>query len=35
MGVSISEIKTRSGKDAAAEFGAFFDWFYAKIAGDK
>ena len=35
MGVSISEIKTRSGKDAAAEFAAFFDWFYAKITGDK
>ena len=35
MGVSISQIKTRSGKDASAEFGAFFVWFYAKITGDK
>ena len=33
-GTALSEIRTRSGKEAAAEFGAFFDWFYAKIDGD-
>lgn len=33
-GVSLTEIKTRSGREAAAEFGAFFDWFYAKITGE-
>ncbi|MFK7944161.1 MAG: ParA family protein [Paracoccaceae bacterium] len=33
-GVSLAEIKTRSGREAAAEFGAFFDWFYAKITGE-
>ncbi|WP_282129930.1 ParA family protein [Roseobacter litoralis] len=33
-GTALSEIKTRSGKEAAAEFGAFFDWFYAKIDGE-
>ncbi len=33
-GVSLTQIKTRSGREAAAEFGAFFDWFYAKITGE-
>lgn len=33
-GTALSEIRTRSGKEAAAEFGAFFDWFYAKIDRD-
>ena len=27
-GVSLTEIKTRSGREAVAEFTAFFDWFY-------
>lgn len=33
-GVSLAEIKTRSGWEAAAEFGAFFEWFYAKVTGE-
>ncbi len=33
-GVSLADIKTRSGREAAAEFGAFFIWFYAKITGE-
>jgi len=33
-GVSLAEINTRSGKEAAEEFSAFFDWFYAKITGE-
>lgn len=33
-GVSLAEIKTRSGREAAAEFGAFFEWFYAKVTGE-
>lgn len=34
-GVSLAEVKTRSGREAAAEFGAFFDWFYVKIKGER
>lgn len=33
-GVSLADIKTCSGREAAAEFGAFFDWFYAKVTGE-
>lgn len=33
-GTALSGIRTRSGKEAAAEFGAFFEWFYAKIDGE-
>ena len=32
-GVSLSEIKTKSGKEAREEFGAFFDWLYGKVNG--
>ncbi len=34
-GSALSEFRTRSGKEATAEFGAFFDWFYAKINGEN
>lgn len=30
-GVPLSEIKTKSGKEAQEEFGAFFDWFYDRV----
>ncbi len=33
-GLALSAIRTRSGQEAAAEFGAFFDWFYAKVTGE-
>ncbi|ASM75138.1 MULTISPECIES: ParA family protein [Roseobacteraceae] len=32
-GVPLSEIKTKSGKGAQEEFGAFFDWLYGKVNG--
>ncbi|SCZ73470.1 chromosome partitioning protein [Epibacterium ulvae] len=32
-GVPLSEVKTKSGKEAQAEFGEFFDWLYGKVNG--
>ncbi|WP_120632596.1 ParA family protein [Ruegeria sp. EL01] len=34
LGASITEIKTRSGREASEEFGAFFDWVYSRITGE-
>lgn len=33
-GLALSEIRTRSGREATAEFSAFFDWFHARIEGE-
>ncbi|MFV1761514.1 ParA family protein [Phaeobacter sp. A90a-4k] len=32
-GVALSEVKTKSGKEAQEEFGAFFDWLYGEVNG--
>ena len=34
MGVTLSVIKTRSGREAGEEFGTFFDWLYTKLTGE-
>ena len=33
LGSSVNEIKSRSGKEASQEFGAFYAWFYDKVKG--